>query len=376
MIMASLFRGSHFLRAVHLNLVWLALLGSCCLPAQSALRGQDAAFDAERMQSLQLTSKAFRAAAAKIRPALVTIESFGGVSAVQGKIGGIRQQGEGNTTGVMISPDGYIITSTFNFIQRPPVITVITSDGQRHVAQLLGRDDTRKICLLKIDGVAGMPVPEVVDPDSVVVGQWAISVGVGFGDTNAALSAGIISAKNRVGGKALQTDANISPACYGGPLIDLDGRLIGICVPLNPQSQAIGAGVEWYDSGIGFAIPLAGAEPLLERLKAGERIMPAFLGVQGAPDSQGRGLQISEVVAGSGAAAAGMQAEDVLLAMAGEATKDLMSLRKILGRYEAGAEVEVELISKGETAPKKLTLVLGAPPADPNQSQLEPPKIR
>jgi serine protease Do len=298
------------------------------------------------------------------------------VSAVQGKIGGIRQQGEGNTTGVMISPDGYIITSTFNFIQRPPVITVITSDGQRHVAQLLGRDDTRKICLLKIDGVAGMPVPEVVDPDSVVVGQWAISVGVGFGDTNAALSAGIISAKNRVGGKALQTDANISPACYGGPLIDLDGRLIGICVPLNPQSQAIGAGVEWYDSGIGFAIPLAGAEPLLERLKAGERIMPAFLGVQGAPDSQGRGLQISEVVAGSGAAAAGMQAEDVLLAMAGEATKDLMSLRKILGRYEAGAEVEVELIPKGETATKKLTLVLGAPPADPNQSQLEPPKIR
>jgi len=376
MIMASLFRGSHFLRAVHLNLVWLALLGSCCLPAQAPLRGQDAAFDAERMQSLQLTSKAFRAAAAKIRPALVTIESFGGVSAVQGKIGGIRQQGEGNTTGVMISPDGYIITSTFNFIQRPPVITVITSDGQRHVAQLLGRDDTRKICLLKIDGVAGMPVPEVVDPDSVVVGQWAISVGVGFGDTNAALSAGIISAKNRVGGKALQTDANISPACYGGPLIDLDGRLIGICVPLNPQSQAIGAGVEWYDSGIGFAIPLAGAEPLLERLKAGERIMPAFLGVQGAPDSQGRGLQISEVVAGSGAAAAGMQAEDVLLAMAGEATKDLMSLRKILGRYEAGAEVEVELIPKGETATKKLTLVLGAPPADPNQSQLEPPKIR
>jgi hypothetical protein len=105
MNMASLFRRSHFLRAVHLNLVWLALLGSCCLPSQATLHGQDAAFDAERMQSLQLTSKAFRAAAAKIRPALVTIESFGGVSAVQGKIGGIRQQGEGNTTGVMISPD-------------------------------------------------------------------------------------------------------------------------------------------------------------------------------------------------------------------------------------------------------------------------------
>lgn len=343
------------------------------LPAALSAQGVP---DDERLAAMMLTSKAFRAAASKIQPALVTIESFGGVSAVQGKIGGIRKQGEGNTTGVMISPDGYIITSTFNFIQRPPVITVITADGQRRVAQLLGRDDTRKLCLLKIDGVAGLPVPEVVPQSEVTAGQWAISVGVGFGDANAAISAGIISAKNRIGGKAIQTDANISPACYGGPLIDLDGRLIGICVPLNPQSQAIGAGVEWYDSGIGFAIPLAGAEPLIERLKAGERIMPAFLGVQGAPDPQGRGLQLNQVSAGTAAAAAGLQAEDVLISLAGEPTKDLMSLRSILGQFEAGAEVEVELIPKGEAAAKKLQLVLGAPPADPNQSQLEPPKIR
>ncbi|MFN9341574.1 MAG: S1C family serine protease [Planctomycetota bacterium] len=363
-------------RLVAIGLLWGFGLGSFCLAPVGGLAAQEIAADEQRLQAMQLTSKAFRAAAAKIRPALVTIESFGGVSAVQGKIGGIRQQGEGNTTGVMISPDGYIVTSTFNFIQRPPVITVITSDGQRRVAQLLGRDDTRKICLRKIEGVQDMPVPELVAPANVQVGQWAVSVGVGFGDTNAAVSAGVISAKNRVGGKAIQTDANISPACYGGPLIDLDGRLIGICVPLNPQSQAIGAGVEWYDSGIGFAIPLSGAESLLERLKTGERIMPAFLGVQGAPDPQGRGLQLSEVVAGSGASAAGLQPEDVLLALAGEPAKDVMSLRKILGRFEAGAEVEVELIPKGESAPKKIKLVLGAPPADPNQSQLEPPKIR
>lgn len=229
-------------RLLAIGLLWGFGLGSFCLAPVGGLAAQEIAADEQRLQAMQLTSKAFRAAAAKIRPALVTIESFGGVSAVQGKIGGIRQQGEGNTTGVMISPDGYIVTSTFNFIQRPPVITVITSDGQRRVAQLLGRDDTRKICLLKIEGVQDMPVPELVDPANVQVGQWAVSVGVGFGDTNAAVSAGVISAKNRVGGKAIQTDANISPACYGGPLIDLDGRLIGICVPLNPQSQAIGAG--------------------------------------------------------------------------------------------------------------------------------------
>ena len=103
-------------------------------------------------RGLLLSARAFRQAERRVRPALVTIESFGGVSAIAGKIGGIRNQGEGNTTGVMISPEGHIITSLFNFIEQPPVITVITSDGQRRVAKLLGRDDTRKICLLKIEG--------------------------------------------------------------------------------------------------------------------------------------------------------------------------------------------------------------------------------
>ena len=176
---------------------------------------------ADLFRAMTLTSRAFRAAADKIQPSLVTIESFGGVSAVQGRIGGIRGQGEGNTTGVMISPDGHVLTSTFNFIQQPPVITVITSDGKRRFAKLLGRDDTRKICLLKIDGVSNMQVPEMVDEADVVVGQWAVSVGVGYGDTSPALSMGIISAKNRIGGRAIQTDANISPANYGGPLLDI-----------------------------------------------------------------------------------------------------------------------------------------------------------
>ena len=77
-------------------------------------------------QSLQVLPKVFRGAEQTVRPTLVTIESFGGVSAVAGKIGGIRSRGEGNTTGVMMTADGYVVTSTFNFITRPPVITVIT----------------------------------------------------------------------------------------------------------------------------------------------------------------------------------------------------------------------------------------------------------
>ena len=184
---------------------------------------------------------------------------------------------------MVISPDGYILTSTFNFIREASVITVKTKAGDERVAQILGRDDTRKICLLKIDNVEGLVVPEMQPLQEVKVGQWAISLGVGYGDQTPAISMGIVSAKNRVGGRAIQTDANISPANYGGPLVDIQGRLIGICVPMNPQSQAVAAGVEWYDSGIGFAVPVDDFKQIIERLKDGQKILPAFIGIHTRP---------------------------------------------------------------------------------------------
>lgn len=326
-------------------------------------------------QIMQWTAQAFRQAVKRVKPTLVTIESFGGVSAIQGRIGGIRKQGEGNTTGVMISPDGYIITSTFNFIQRPPVITVVTSDGKRHVAQMLGRDDTRKICLLKIDGVEGLEVPQMAPIDQIKVGQWAISVGVGFGDAEPAISTGIISALNRVGGRAVQTDANTSPACYGGPLIDIQGNLIGICVPLNPQSQAIGAGVEWYDSGIGFAVPLADLDSLIERMKRGEIIAPAFIGIQSKPAADQSGLEIEQVVPGSAAEKAGLKPGDVIVKIQDTEIRDLLALRQLLNRFDAGDSLPLSYIRDGG-AVQTVTLELGTAVNPDESKQLEPPKIR
>ncbi len=332
---------------------------------------------AELFRAMSLTSRAFREAAKRIEPSLVTIESYGGVSAVQGRIGGIRSQGEGNTTGVMISPDGFIMTSTFNFIQQPPVISVITSDGRRRFAKLLGRDDTRKICLLKIDNVSDMPVPEMVDESEAEVGQWAMSIGVGYGDTSPALSIGIISAKNRIGGRAIQTDANLSPANYGGPLIDSQGRMLGICVPMNPQSQAIGAGVEWYDSGIGFAIPVANADRLIERLKSGERILPAFLGIQSAANPAGDGLLINRVVPKTAASDAGLKDKDILLEVNGEAVNDMLRLRQILNKFESGDSVELTVLRSESGKQDAVQVKLGVPPLpEGEEEQLEPPKIR
>ena len=84
------------------------------------------------------------------------------------------------------------------------------------------------------------------------------------------MAVGILSALNRVWGKAIQTDAAVSPNNYGGPLVDVRGRVLGVLVPLSPQGADELAGVEWYDSGIGFAIPLEDIQNILPRWKKGE----------------------------------------------------------------------------------------------------------
>ena len=360
----------------------------CCLTLWSPVavaRGQSA-------ETLQATAKAFRAAVEKTQPLLVTIESYGGVGTKQGQIGGIRKQGEGNTTGILLGADGYVITSTFNFVTQPLIITVVTSDGVRRVARPMGRDDSRKICLLKIEDTTNLPdAPkfDVANVKDLQVGQWVLSMGVGYGDKSPAVSMGIISAKNRIGGRAVQTDANISPANYGGPLIDIMGRLVGICVPLNPQSSAIGAGVEWYDSGIGFAIPIDGADALIERLKDPEtRIHPAFLGVKSTPNTEGEGMFVESVVPKSAADNAGLTAQDIILELDGKKVSDLLTLKQILNRFESGAETEIKFLStpsggdddqEEDAQPKEITATVKfLPPPKPKDDVdlLEPPKIR
>jgi len=314
-----------------------------------------------------LAPKAFRAAAAEVQPSLVRIEGFGGLAAgVAG--GGYQAPGEGPTTGLILSSDGYIVTSTFNFIRKPPVITVVFPSGQRRIAKLLGRDETRRICLLKVDGVSDLPVPEFTPRSELKVGQWAVAIGVGFGGAQPALSTGIISATSRISAKAVQTDANTSPVNYGGPLVDLDGRVIGICVPLSPQAKSDAAGSEWYDSGIGFAVSLDGLEKVMERLKAGETLKAGFLGVQVEPagkPAEGQfdsGAVIKEIVPDSPAAKAGLQKDDKLISLGGTEITDPTHLVSLVGRHLSGDKVEVVLKRGDETRTLELTLADLPPP--------------
>ncbi|MCH8923309.1 MAG: trypsin-like peptidase domain-containing protein [Planctomycetes bacterium] len=316
-----------------------------------------------------LTSKAFRAATAKVLPSIVTIETYGASTRPKSSgrrrrrsSGGISRPGDGPTTGVIVSPDGYIATSTFNFAANPRIITVILRDGSRHVAKLLGRDETRKICVLKIEGQSDLPVPKMVARSELKVGQWAISVGVGYGDVEPAISYGIISATSRISGKAVQTDANISPANYGGPLLDIEGRMIGLCTPLSPRSKEVTAGVAWYDSGIGFAVPLHGAERLLAIMKQGKVVHPGRIGIIPKPASPQGGVAIATVAPGTPAQKANLKKDDIIVSVDGEKIADVLHLRVVLGRYVAGDKIKLKIKSGDKQRDVELTLTKGVEP--------------
>lgn len=238
----------------------LALIAALAVPPATGHAAETNAPD-----GFLLAPKAFRAAVARVLPSVVVIETYGGAMPARpkgkrskGKGGAsvAQKPGDGPGTGLIISADGHILTSTYHFVRQQPVITVVLPDGSQHVARLLARDDRRKLCLLKIEDVRNLPVPVFADPAHLQIGQYAVAIGFGYGGDEPAISAGIVSALNRFAARAVQTDAKLSPANYGGPLIDIEGRVIGINVPLSPQADETLGGTEWYDSGVGFAVPI------------------------------------------------------------------------------------------------------------------------
>jgi serine protease Do len=342
-------------------------------------KAPSAAARAELRKGYLLAPKAFRAAVNRVRPAMVAIEAFGGIAPVKKKGRGGARPGDGPTTGLIVSADGYVLTSTYNLITRPPIITVIRADGSRHVAKLVGRDDTRRICLLKIDGDSGRmrrrrtiqggvkdwPVAKYVPADSLRIGQWAVSAGLGLG-SDPVISAGVISAKNRIGGRAVQTDANISPVNYGGPLVDVEGNVIGLCVPINPRTNDPSGGVEWYDSGIGFAIPLAELTAVIDAMKAGKTVQPASLGVRVKDGEPGKpGVEVLDVVNGSAAAKAGLKKGDRILKLGGRTVATATELRFALARFMAGQQAEIVTQRDGKQQTQSVTLDRGTAPKPP-----------
>jgi S1-C subfamily serine protease/predicted esterase len=320
---------------------------------------------AEDFDSLQ--EQAIKAAARKIAPSVAQIETSGGTDLIaSGPNGPQLRKGIGPTTGLVVSADGYVITSAFNFANKPTAIFVsLPGHKDRFVARAVATDQTRMVTLLKIE-TTGLPVPQTAPKKDVKIGQTALALGRTWtGPENPpSVSVGIVSALGRIWGKAIQTDAKVSPVNYGGPLVDLQGRVIGVLVPASPRGQDETAGVEWYDSGIGFAIPLEDINAILPRLQKGQDLSRGLLGItpQG-DDIYGTAPVVGTVVPGSAAAKAGILPGDVITAINGTPVVRQAEVMHLLGSKYEGDTISVK-VKRGtkeiDLANLKLTGVLTA----------------
>jgi len=280
---------------------------------------------------------ATKSALARIAPSVVQVRTVGGAEFI-GKRETV-QRGVGPTTGIIVSEDGYIISSSFNFANKPAAITVMIPGRKDPLAaKVVAEDQTRMLTLLKVDA-SGLAVPIPSPKQQLKIGQWVLAVGRTWSDTQNTMpstSVGIISALDRVWGKALQTDAKVSPVNYGGPLVDLQGRVIGILVPLAPRGESETAGVEWYDSGIGFAVPMDDVLAVLPRLKEGKTLRKGRVGViMKNDDPVMTESEITSVTLESPASKVGLQVGDKVIAVDGKQIKNQAQFLHAMGpKYE------------------------------------------
>ena len=159
------------------------------------------------------------------------------------------------------------------------------------------------------------------------------------------MSVGILSAVGRIWGKALQTDAALSPNNYGGPLVDIRGRVMGVIVPLSPQSADEIAGVEWYDSGIGFAIPAEHIRNMLPKLKQGHDL---YAGVAGfnlkSRDLFAGDTDIAACRPNSPADKAGFKAGDRIVEISGRKVTRPAEIKEEINRRYAGDKITVVVL--------------------------------
>ncbi len=326
-------------------------LGLLTWLGQAAVRAQDESLD-------DLQEKAIKAAALKVAASVVMIETSGGTDIVTtgqrgpGGRGMMIRKGVGPTSGLIVSPDGYVISSAFNFANKPTAITItVPGHKERYVAKVVATDQTRMLTLLKIDA-AGLPVPVTSPKKEFRIGQTAIALGrtlVGTVDAPPSISVGILSAVHRIWGKALQTDAKVSPTNYGGPLVDLEGRVQAILVPASPTAEGETAGVGWYDSGIGFGIPLEDVNAALPRLKLGKDLKKGLLGVtMKGTDQYGTAAVLGSVSPGSAADKAGMKTGDTIVAIDDKLVANYAQLLHQLGTRYQGDTLTVKVTRGGK----------------------------
>ncbi|MGE0432586.1 MAG: S1C family serine protease [Planctomycetota bacterium] len=343
----------------HIRLLAIALIiFAITLPA-----GIATADDGDRIE--QALEQARIAAGKRIAPSVVMIDVDRSADEDAPSEGFFRNPGEnpeyrkrpdGAVSGVVISRDGYILTSNFNVSGTIRKLTVTLADGRQLVGKVLGRHEVNDIALIKVDAT-DLPVPDIrnTHDNALEVGRFCAVVGRAMTPTEHTMTCGIISALERDRKGAIQFDAQANFGNTGGPLIDLRGRLIGIVYSIRP---GVTHGI---NSGVCYAMPIHLVLNDLDALKSGRVIVKPrtpFFGIKPDSDVQGvRGVRIAQVIPGSGADGGGLQDGDVIIQVDDKVLTTVTDLRAFLRDMKIGDRVRVKYTRGGREY--QTTVILG-----------------
>ncbi|QMU26927.1 trypsin-like peptidase domain-containing protein [Adhaeribacter radiodurans] len=284
-------------------------------------------------------------------------------------------------SGVLITPDGYIVTNN-HVIEDAAQVEVVLPDKRSYKAKLIGRDPSTDLALVKVDG-KNLPIVELGNSDEVRVGEWVLAVGYPL-SLNSTVTAGIVSAKGRsigilnrqsqedFGGRQvannsaiesfIQTDAAINPGNSGGALINATGQLVGINAAIASQTGSY--------AGYGFAIPVNLVKKVVSDFRKYGEVKRGYLGVsfpapavedqilrdQGIDPATIKGVYITGIQPESGAAAAGLKAGDIIQSIDGVKVTSSAEFSERVARHRPGDKVEVTYLRGSRANNASITL--------------------
>jgi S1-C subfamily serine protease len=298
----------------------------------------------------------------QVRPSVVNIDTE---SQVQTVFGVFPQQGAGS--GVIVRPDGYILTNN-HVVQGATTIKVTLTGGKVLSGRLIGRDPLADLAVIKVDSKDPLPAARLGDSRSLQVGQLAIAIGNPFG-LGSTVTTGVVSALNRnielpnlIVENLIQTSAAINPGNSGGALVDSSGSVIGINTAIIPNAQ-----------GIGFAIPSDVARTEMDQLIANGRVIRPWVGViyGGEVDPQvakahkvgtDHGVLVRQVEPNAPAGRAGVQAGDIITAVNGDRIDNWNTFVHDVVSKKIGDTIRLTVIRDG--ASHTLSVTLAERPAE------------
>jgi S1-C subfamily serine protease len=268
----------------------------------------------------------------------------------------------GQGSGFIIDRDGIILTNA-HVVDRADKVTVILKDGRSLEGKVQGVDPVTDLAVVKVSGAKNLPIAQLGDSDIVKVGDWAIAVGNPFGLDNT-VTLGIVSTLKRASAAVgmtdkrldfIQTDAAINPGNSGGPLLDAQGRVIGINTAIRADAM-----------GIGFAIPINKAKTISTQLARGEKVAHPYLGVQmvtltpeiaaennSDPNAlfqipEINGVLVVKVLPNTAASIAGMRRGDAILEVNGEVIRDANQLQDVMENSRVSKQIQVRILRDGK----------------------------